>query len=72
MPKPFEKRFSDNELKLVYSSDALEVQAYIERNKVCTLITPAQPAVYDCEPLLNQAENAQLGSLMSESDEIAF
>jgi hypothetical protein len=72
IPKPFEKRFSDNEFKLVYSSDALEVQAYIERNKVCTLITPAQPAVYDCEALLSLAEIAQLGSPVSESDEIDF
>jgi hypothetical protein len=33
----------------------------INREKVCTLVTPAQPAVYDCEPLLSHAEEAEIG-----------
>lgn len=72
MPKPFEKKFTDNELQLVYENETLAVQAYIERDKVCKIITPAQPAVYDCEALLSQAEIAQLGESMSETDEVNF
>lgn len=74
MPKPFEKKTTDHEYKLIYESDTLTIQAYIERNKVCTLITPAVPAVYDCEALLSQAEIAQLGTNEPESveDNITF
>lgn len=69
MPKPFEKKFTDYELQLVYENESLAVQAYIERDKVCKIITPAQPAVYDCEALLSQAEIAQLGTNEPESVE---
>jgi hypothetical protein len=74
MPKPFEKKFTEHELQLIYKSEALEVQAYIERDKVCKIVKPAQPAVYDCEALLSQAEIAQLGAAETESakDEINF
>src|SRR5271155_5204562 len=49
MPKPFEKKFTDSELNLIYNSESLQIKAYIERDKVCKIVTPAQPAVYDCE-----------------------
>lgn len=32
----------------------------IKRDKICTLITPAQPAVYDCTPMLADHEEAEL------------
>jgi len=38
-----------------------EVQIEINRVKVCKLVRPAQPAEYDCESLLNQAEEAEIG-----------
>src|SRR5271156_2491127 len=74
MPKPFEKKFTDNELQLIRENESLVIQAYIERDKVCKIITPAQPAVYDCEALLSQAEIAQLGTNEQESveDDVTF
>jgi hypothetical protein len=33
----------------------------INRSKVCKLVRPAQPAEYDCEPLLSHAEEAEIG-----------
>ena len=32
----------------------------IDREKVCKLISPAVPAVYDCAPLLSEDEEAKL------------
>ena len=65
--------YEGTELKLKYTAGGLNIQAYIERDKVCTLITPAQPAVYDCTPILSQAEEAQLGITEPESiDNIPF
>ena len=73
MPKPFDKVYDGTELKLKYTAGGLNIQAYIERDKVCTLITPAQPAVYDCTPILSKAEEAQLGITEPESiDDIPF
>lgn len=74
MLKPFEKKFTEREVQLEYESNSLSIKAYIERNKVCKIITPAQPAVYDCEALLSQAEIAQLGVNEQESveDNITF
>lgn len=31
------------------------------RNAVCRIVKPATPAEYECEPLLSQAEEAQVG-----------
>jgi hypothetical protein len=69
LPKPFEKQFSDSELNLIYDSNAIWVKAYIERNKVCKIVTPAIPAVYDCEPLLTAEE---IDSFESPEDEVPF
>lgn len=35
----------------------------VNREAVCRIVKPAQPAEYDCEPLLSQAEEAQLTTL---------
>lgn len=32
----------------------------VNREAVCRLVKPAQEAVYECEPLLSQAEEAQI------------
>ena len=34
----------------------------IPREAVCKLVKPAQDAVYECEPLLSQAEEAEIGN----------
>lgn len=42
--------------------EGTEYSLQVNRESVCTLIKPAQPAVYDCEPLLSQAEEAEIGA----------
>lgn len=57
-PRPYAKGdgYSHEEITLKYQADAVRVYAQIERARVCTFVTPATPAVYECEPLLSQAE----------------
>ena len=38
----------------------------VNRDLLCRIVKPAQPAEYDCEPLLSQLEEASLGSERSE------
>ena len=33
----------------------------VPRDKVCKMVTPAKPAVWDCEPLLSPEDEASLG-----------
>lgn len=60
MPRPLVKKQDGADLELTYRGDALSVKAYVEQSKVCTLKEPARPAVYECEPLLSQEEEATL------------
>lgn len=49
--------YGEDELEFVSASDTGEsVELVIKRNLVCRLVRPAQPAEYDCEPLLSQFE----------------
>jgi len=57
-PRPLTKEMTDREVEIKYSTPALEVRAYIDRNKVCTLKEPAKSAVWECEPLLSEADEA--------------
>ena len=61
MPRPFEKEY-DNSNLIVSKSDltAIQFQARVDRSAVCTLVEPAKPAVYKCEPLLSDKEEAAL------------
>ena len=61
MPRPFEKEY-DNSNLIVSKSDltAIQFQARVDRSAVCTLVEPAKPAVYKCEPLLSDEEEAAL------------
>jgi hypothetical protein len=58
MPKPLTKEYTEREVKVRYITEAVKVSAYIDRSGVCKIIKPAQPAVYDCEPLLSEVELA--------------
>jgi len=50
-------------LKFVVSiADGLTFDVEVARNAVCRLVKPAQPAVYDCEPLLSQEEEESIGA----------
>lgn len=56
LPRPLKKEYTENDLKLVYESEGLRALTQIPRKAVCRVITPAQPAVYDCDPILSEAQ----------------
>ena len=60
MPRPLEKKPDDITFRLNYKTDALFVSMQISRKMVCKLVKPAQPAEYECEPLLSDGEEAAL------------
>ena len=60
LPHPLKKEAKKDEMWIGYESDSLRVQAYIERSIICELVEPAKPAVYRCEPLLSDDEEAAL------------
>ena len=61
-PRPFDKGdgYNHTEYTLTHDADALQIYASIDRSTVCRLVKAAQPAEYECEPLLNQEEEQQL------------
>ena len=56
MPRPFDKVYGATELELRILTDAIHITACINRDKVCRIVTPAQPAQYECEPLFSDSE----------------
>lgn len=60
MPRPYEKKHTDNEYRIQYVLPAIHVASYIDRNIVCELIEPAKPAVYKCDPILSDEEESSL------------
>lgn len=66
LPRPLAKGIQDEDdpkwcrVRLEYNSASLDVEASIPRAATCRIIEPAKPAVYDCEPLLSDAEEAVL------------
>ena len=57
MPRPYDKKFEDREIRIGYDTEALSVFATVNRNEVCTIV---KPAVYDCVPLLTREEEAEI------------
>lgn len=67
MPKPFKKDVayadSDNpELRMIYGNPTIHIQASVPQKLVCKVIEPAKPAVYDCAPVLSEAEDAEFAA----------
>ena len=65
LPRPLAKEVTDHEYTLESGrkpGGAVWLRTKCDRNKVCTVITPAVPAVYDCPPLLSDEEEASLAS----------
>ena len=60
MPRPLEKKPNDTTFRLEYQTDAIHITMQISRKEVCRLVKPAQPAEYECEPLLSDDEEAAL------------
>ena len=62
IPKPFKKRIRHE--GTTYEDFVLEVGSLfvcIPRSKMCKIIVPAKPAVYECPSILNDDEYAKLG-----------
>ena len=66
-PKPLRKRVtssstgsSDITLESPKEVTGFTLYFRVPQNKVCRVVTPARPAVYDCEPLLTPEEEAEL------------
>ena len=51
-----------SDFMLVAANGLLQLCA--SRESVCRLVKPAQEAVYECEPLLSQAEEAAIGGTL--------
>lgn len=62
LPRPLAKEVTEHEYTLENGrkDGAVWLRTKCDRNKVCTLVTPAIPAVYECPPLLSEAEEALL------------
>ena len=64
-PRPFSKKYEqreDGSLEIEHNNPALGTYARIPRSAVCEMVEPAKPAVYRCEPLLSDEEEATLTS----------
>jgi hypothetical protein len=68
MTRPYTKEYSDHEIELKHDFMASDItldfavrnRINIERSSVCELVEPAKPAVYRCNPLLSDEEEAAL------------
>jgi len=61
LPRPVSKSYPKDEIQVEYRTSSLRAYSRIERTEICRLVKPAQEAVYECEPLLSEAEEAQIG-----------
>lgn len=67
LPRPLSKTVflpgsNSPDVHVEYASDALRVIASIPQSLTCKLVKPAQPAVYDCEPILSDEELTEVSA----------
>ena len=64
MPRPINKSVTDSsfqpELRLKYTTAAITLWVSVPQSLTCTLVTPAQPAVYDCPSILSELEESEV------------
>lgn len=65
LPRPVTKNYpkdseSYSRVSVDHTTPALKVITSIYRESVCRIVTPAKPAVYDCELTLLDSEDAEL------------
>ena len=63
LPKPLAKKYDEvdgpfSTLAIEYETSGIWIRASVYRSAVCKILRPAQPAEYECEPLLTLAEEA--------------
>jgi hypothetical protein len=56
------KETGDSYYTLLSTYGPLMVAVYTDRDMVCRLVTPATPAVYECETLFTPEEEAAIGT----------
>lgn len=62
LPRPLQKSIDSPgrnfaRYQLEYLSPTMDVHCSVPQSTTCKLIRPAQPAVYDCDPLLPEFES---------------
>lgn len=57
---PLRKEYTDSEIVLRFGAGAVVARISGSRKSVCRLVKPAQPAEYECDPLLTPEEEAAL------------
>jgi hypothetical protein len=66
LPKPLRKNVDEDSYEVEFGRDSVDagapvwIRAKIDRKSVCKLVKAAQPAEFECEPLLSADEEAQL------------
>lgn len=60
IPRPLAKVYGTDRLLISHDTEAVCINVSIPRDKVCTLVKEAQPAVYECEPLLSAEDETKL------------
>jgi hypothetical protein len=60
IPRPLQKKYTDDRMRVEYSSAGLGITLSVPRSAVCRIVEPAKPAVYECEPLLSDQEEATI------------
>lgn len=72
LPRPLKKVITDADddkwarLKLEHNTQAALIEASIPRSATCRIVQPAQPAKYECDPVLSEEEEAQVGGVEGE------
>jgi hypothetical protein len=61
MPRPFATSTEHNygqeyDLRLTHETDNVHVWCAVNQSLTCTLVEPAKPAVYKCDPILSEEE----------------
>lgn len=60
---PLRKEFSEKEIELRFGSGRISAKISANRSTACRIVKPAEPAVYECDPLLSQEEEAQVNNV---------
>ena len=65
LPRPLKKKVNEYansrpDLQMSYESPALYAYTTVPQSLTCTLVEPARKAVYKCDPILSETEDAEL------------
>jgi hypothetical protein len=68
IPRPIQKSNEYEELAMTYRSDNILVRASIPQSNACKLVTPAIPAVYECDSILSPSDEEEMEKLDKPSE----